>query len=518
MNRHRYVAALIGVAMMLSLGAPGAAAEIAVPAGPARAGSRPAETQYFAVMLSGKKVGHAVGKFTVDRGQAVTEMKMVLQLRRDVLNLQISAATRSVETLDGKPLGFSYDVKSSMMAQAVAGRIDKGGTLHVTVTSGGQKQSRQMPWPKGALLDHGQHLVLLEKGLKAGTAYTVKVFDVDSLTARDAKVTIGPRKSVNLFGRVTMLTETRTVMGAGGSSMTVLGYLDPDAHVLKTVMTMIGMKFELIACGRKVAMGDNAVLDMFDHVLLASPKPLGNLVDASSVSYVMAPKAPGVKLTFMESEGQQVKTLPGGRLAVTVTPVAMPKNAPMPYKGADARALAALKPSRFVQSDNAKVVALARRAVGRTKNAAEAARKIEKFVNGYISKKNLSVGYASALEVAETRQGDCTEHAVLTAAMCRAVGIPARVVTGMTYVSLFAGRRDVFGPHAWNEAYVGGKWIGLDAALGRYDAGHVALAHGDGNSDGLFALVNTLGCFKVVSVEVRRRPGRAGAKRKGPAE
>ena len=29
----------------------------------------------------------------------------------------------------------------------------------------------------------------------------------------------------------------------------------------------------------------------------------------------------------------------------------------------------------------------------------------------------------------------------------------------------------------------------------------IALAHGDGNSDGLFALVNTLGCFKIVSAK-----------------
>ena len=40
-----------------------------------------------------------------------------------------------------------------------------------------------------------------------------------------------------------------------------------------------------------------------------------------------------------------------------------------------------------------------------TKDAATAARRIEKFVRKYINKKNLSVGYASALEVARSRRG-----------------------------------------------------------------------------------------------------------------
>ena len=520
MNGQRYTAAVIGVVLILSAGvaiAPGAGGDIAVPTGPAPGGAPSAETQYFAVMLSGKKIGHAVNTLKVDRGKVVSDVKMVLQLRRQLLNLEVAVTSGAVETLEGKPLSFTYDVKASTMGQTVDGRIDKGGTLHVTITSGGQKRTREMAWPKGAILNYGMQLVSRQKGLKAGTTYTVRSFDPDALAARDTKVTVGKRKKVNLLGRVAMLTEVRSVMVVGGSSMTVLGYVDAEANALKTVMTMIGMKMELIACGRKVALGDNDVLDMFDHVLLASPKPLNNLDSTSSVSYVMAPTKAGAKLVFPTTDNQAVKTLGGGRVGVTVSPVAMPNSAAMPYKGADAEALAAIKPSRFVQSDNAKVVALARKAVGRTENAAQAARRVEKFVNGYISKKTLSVGYATAAEVAETREGDCTEHAVLTAAMCRAVGIPARVVMGMAYVSEFAGRRHVFGPHAWNEAYVGGKWIGLDSALGGYDAGHVALAYGDGNSDSLFALVNTLGCFRIVSVEAHpapRRPERASRQRR----
>ena len=162
----------------------------------------------------------------------------------------------------------------------------------------------------------------------------------------------------------------------------------------------------------------------------------------------------------------------------------------------------------LLQSNDEQIIKLARQAIGNTKDAAEAARKIEAFVAGYIGNLNLSVGYASAVEVANSRQGDCTEFAVLTAALCRAVGIPAQVVAGIAYVDDFAGLRG-FGGHAWTQAYIGDKWIGLDAAFkgsgrGGYDAGHIALATGNGEPIDFFNLATTLGRFKIENVTVNK--------------
>jgi transglutaminase-like putative cysteine protease len=163
-----------------------------------------------------------------------------------------------------------------------------------------------------------------------------------------------------------------------------------------------------------------------------------------------------------------------------------------------------------VQSDHKTIIELARRAVGDTKDAAEATSKIEAFVADYVEDKNLSVGYASAVEVASSKQGDCTEHAVLAAALCRAVGIPAQVVTGLGYVEEWGTVVNGFGGHAWTQAYVGDKWIGLDAAFrgtgrGGYDAGHIILAAGSGNPEDFLNLIGTMGQFKVDRVEVKKR-------------
>jgi transglutaminase-like putative cysteine protease len=95
---------------------------------------------------------------------------------------------------------------------------------------------------------------------------------------------------------------------------------------------------------------------------------------------------------------------------------------------------------------------------------------------------------------------------VLTAAMCRAVGIPAEVVMGVMYVEEFAGIANIFGGHAWTQVYLGDKWIGLDAtrAPNGYDARHITLASGNGNLESFLELLSTIGNFKITDVKIQR--------------
>lgn len=72
-------------------------------------------------------------------------------------------------------------------------------------------------------------------------------------------------------------------------------------------------------------------------------------------------------------------------------------------------------------------------------------------------------GIDIASRVARDRRGDCTEYAVLTTALARAVGLPARVVFGVA-LNLHGGRIEAYG-HAWSEIYVQGAWQVADAAL-----------------------------------------------------
>jgi len=119
------------------------------------------------------------------------------------------------------------------------------------------------------------------------------------------------------------------------------------------------------------------------------------------------------------------------------------------------------------------------------------------------------VGFATASEVARTREGDCTEHAVLLAAMLRADGIPARVASGLVFVDSFAGRENIFGYHMWTQALVEDesgqpRWLDLDATLPPrtpFDASHITLSTSTleegGSSNALIALVPLLGRLEI---------------------
>ena len=101
-----------------------------------------------------------------------------------------------------------------------------------------------------------------------------------------------------------------------------------------------------------------------------------------------------------------------------------------------------------------------------------------------------------ALEIAKQLKGDCNEHAVLLAALLRALGIPTRICTGLIYMN------DDFYYHAWNEAYVG-SWISIDATLNQVpsDATHIKLLEGD--LENQIGLLQVIGRIKVEVLESR---------------
>lgn len=76
-------------------------------------------------------------------------------------------------------------------------------------------------------------------------------------------------------------------------------------------------------------------------------------------------------------------------------------------------------------------------------------------------------GWDVASVVATKFEGDCTEHAVLTAALARSFQMKARVTLG---AALVGGDPNYAGyGHAWTEIYEDGRWGVADAALNRAD-------------------------------------------------
>jgi transglutaminase-like putative cysteine protease len=131
-----------------------------------------------------------------------------------------------------------------------------------------------------------------------------------------------------------------------------------------------------------------------------------------------------------------------------------------------------LRPGIRIESDDPVLSGKAEEITAGSGNRWDAACRIARWVGDNIS----GLASGSARETYDSRKGLCGEKSLLTAAFCRAVGIPARVVWGYMYTLEYGGS---FGQHAWNEVYMDSAgWIPLDATIGEYDyvdSGHIRL-------------------------------------------
>jgi len=225
---------------------------------------------------------------------------------------------------------------------------------------------------------------------------------------------------------------------------------------------MGGMNISLIRVAEKKAKTMNAKVP---EALLDSVVSLGQEIPGKSrrTVFVLEPIRGEFTSKLPQGANQKVNALEGGIFEVEV----LSDTAALLGKGEPAQDMAEfLESNVYLDSSDPLIEDLAEKAKGKGKGIAEIAKSLTTFVHRYVASKNFSVGFASASEVARNREGDCTEHSILLAAMGRAVGIPSRVATGLVYTKRFQDRRDVLVYHMWTQFFVDGKWINYDSALG----------------------------------------------------
>jgi hypothetical protein len=151
-----------------------------------------------------------------------------------------------------------------------------------------------------------------------------------------------------------------------------------------------------------------------------------------------------------------------------------------------------LKPTIFIQSGNKEITAKTGEIVSDQDDVMTRVGKLNAWVHGWIKKKDYGMGFGSALEALEKRRGDCTEHAMLLAALCKASGIPARVALG-----LVATGTGTFEYHMWTQVYAG-EWIDADPGLNQFpvDASHIMFFTGRMEEKNLFPISQLM--FKIL--------------------
>jgi hypothetical protein len=128
-----------------------------------------------------------------------------------------------------------------------------------------------------------------------------------------------------------------------------------------------------------------------------------------------------------------------------------------------------LQAGSLIESDDPLVRQLAARVNEQSPTIEALAIGLAGVVHDHITQVDYSRAFSSAAAVARRGAGDCTEHAVLLAALCRARGIPARVAAGLVYIE--PAGRPAFAWHLWTWAWMGDRWLPLDASMSDPRAG-----------------------------------------------
>lgn len=481
---------------MKSLLSPALAALVLLAAIPVHAGDgvEPA-TRWMKVLLDGRKVGQAESSRSVEGDRVTSTERMTLVVDRAGISLPVRSEETSIETRDGRPLGFVSRTSLSGLESTIEGTLGDDGTLSLVLRSGASEQRRSMPWPAGALLLEGSRLAEQRHGLARGTRYELLSFQPSTLSAVPVVVEVGDTAPVRIDGRMLELTRIEQVADLQGTPMRLSAWVDADHAVQRATLPMMGMSFEMVACSEACANAPNQPTDILDRAMVAAPRALEPAERMAGLRYTLRTR--GADAPALPSLAEQRSARAGEHWQVTVAPAAVAGGDTQPPLAAD------LEATRWLNHDDPAVRSLAQRAAGDASSADATALmdRLEDFVRDYIGTKSMRVGYASAAETVASREGDCTEHAVLLAALGRALGVPTRVVNGLAYAPGFAGREQVFVPHAWVQAWDGSRWRSYDAALPGFDAGHIALSVGDGDAAGFYAGVALLGNLDVLAVE-----------------
>ena len=392
----------------------------------------------------------------------VQEMK----IKRLGNTIEIKARSVAWEKPDGTLLRLESVVKQSAQEMKSIYTFDDGKMTVETTVMGNQRKV-EVDVDKDVV---GPAYIERAKAKLQGTngeSVTFKQFLSDFQKVVTTTVTSKGMETVELRGGAKAeLTRVETVM-EGVPMLKPKEWLDAQGAVLKGATTMSGILFEVYRVKDKAAATAKDATteprpDVFAQTLVTEndPIPVPRRIEKAWITIKL--RKPDAELPKVDAEGYMV-TKVAKDMIVVIGERAVPaagKQGTRPLAEVPEALKDAMAPSSMIQSDAEEIVKIANEVVGDETNAWKAAQKLERWVFENMTSKNMNVAMASALEACKTREGDCTEHAVLLAALCRAAGIPARVVMGVEYLM------GIWGGHAWSDVWIDGKWYQLDGTIG----------------------------------------------------
>ncbi|MFL5329650.1 MAG: transglutaminase family protein [Gemmataceae bacterium] len=401
------------------------------------------------------------------------ERTLTLTVQRFGQAAQIGATTGTDETPDGKVLGVFMTQGLGKQVDLVLRGVVTGNQLHVTA-EGKMKFDRMIPWDPEVVGAHGEMQLVAKKKPAPGTSFDYVIFEpiVNSLVK--VRATAEAIEEVNIAGqkprllRITSKPSELEGVTLPGSTF----WFDLNYRLIKSETDMPGLgKLVLEMSTREEALKPCLGPDLGMRQSIRLARRLSNPYGATEVIYRVRLNDKNALTVLANDERQSVRGIDEHTVEVTVHPVRQP-----PATAGDQQPPGQefLTSNNFLNSDDERVKQHAAAAVGAETDPWKKAQLIEHWVNTHMKVLNFSEAMAPAAEVARTLEGDCTEYSMLTAAMARAVGIPSKTAIGLVYVDGRDRSPTMLAMHMWTEVWVRGKWVALDATLGR---GSVSATH-----------------------------------------
>lgn len=466
----------------------------------------PPGATYFTLELGSQQIGFASNMVDTLADTVQVLDVMLLEIPALGTTQRVEARTEANLTRSLRLRSFKATMRGDETRFGARGEVHGDSILEVTVGTADNEQTVKVPLEGDIVLPAllPLHLVFGTQP-QVGNSYAVRLFDPLILQERDVAVTVTAESTLVVPDSATFdsvaarwiparwdtLHAWRIAQSLGGISLNAwideLGQvIEADSPVgfgmRRTAFEIAFENFQRHAAPPSTDIA--ATGDLVRQTAIAADAPL-RTDDLDELRVRLY----GVDLVGFDLSGGR-QTLRGDTLIVRRE--SAEKLAPDPERFSPERTRELgeyLQPELLVQSRDARIQAQARQIVGRTRNPVRAAQRLNDWVYQNLDKR-ITVSVPSALEVLETRRGDCNEHTVLYVALARAAGIPARSAAGLVYVDRH------FYYHAWPEVYLNG-WVAIDPTLGQFPADAAHLRFTTGGLARQVELVRLIGRLKL---------------------
>ena len=471
-----------------------AATAVLVGAGPAPS----PDTSWFVIVADGGAViGYASSQTTVGPTGRETVQTQELTLREEGASAtRVSETTVRREDKAGRTLAISSRSRTgrSWVRTDVKFTADRA---EITRETPSDRRTTVVRLPPGVRVDAGDGLL---KTWDPAThpRLSFEALSIDGATVDRVTIEPAPGAVRDDSGGLTVIRRRFEGDDLRGISRLLL---DRDNRIVAVVQPMFGSTITIRASDRAMALQPRPPYRVLANVMTRSPFRISDTAAGGQIRYRFGFRD-GLEFGLPRTGEQRVTEMNG----TTVLDICAGCGPGLPD---DPKTLAhALRPTAWLQSDHPRLKRIVGPVARLDISDARKMEMLESRARPYLRRIDFA-GHFSALETLSRRSGDCTEAAVLLAAMGRAAGIPTRVVNGLVYSrERYHGVGNVFMPHSWVLAYVDGNWRSYDAALEGFDSTHIALTIGDGDARSVLAAGQLGSLLQWESMaEVRARPG-----------